>query len=81
MLGEASKVVSLHGMNSDSIELISFEEIGVREVSLVGILDLFSVSHDKALMISLVIFSAQIAFAMIGGILVLSDSMKGMEQR
>jgi hypothetical protein len=43
-------------------------------------LGLFSISTDNALMISLVIFSAQIAYAMIGRILVLADSMKGMKQ-
>lgn len=59
---------------------VSFGGIGIRDVSLVGMLGLFSVSKDKALLISAVIFSAQICSAIIGGIFVMVDSIKGNER-
>ncbi len=50
---------------------ISFGGLGLRDVSLVGFLGLFSVAGEKGTMVSVIILSSQILSACVGGILVL----------
>lgn len=50
---------------------VSFGGLGLREISLVGFLELFAISNEKSFMISVIILSSQIFSACVGGILVL----------
>jgi uncharacterized membrane protein YbhN (UPF0104 family) len=51
---------------------ISVANLGVREISLVGILSLYGVEKSSALLMSMILFSALILMAMIGAVLQLS---------
>lgn len=51
---------------------ISFANLGVREISLVGILSLYGIEKSSALLMSMILFSALILMAMIGAVLQLS---------
>jgi hypothetical protein len=53
---------------------ISIAGIGVREGTLIGLLGLFSISNDKAMALSLLLFAVQISGGIIGAIFEILDN-------
>lgn len=54
---------------------VSFAGLGVREVSLVGLLGLFGVSKEHAITLSVIMVSSQLIGAMIGGIIIIYEQI------